>query len=534
MVERALSIAMKAIPRKHLVAGAIALGLVAVAVLAGIGSTRWSSPAHRSRAHVATLKSWHVDFSNWFRDGAFEPMENQIGSYPHPTWSQVRQRSLRSHYRQRYWKKVSRVADAPISTPHPRMTARITVLGTKREEAARQNGLEIPLETLQADAANAVHWPGAPLQLRAIATAWCTDVDEPVTVRADYHDANDGRRLVLEELPKALQEITPEDARYLHLTLLFEAEGDLPFEDMEVLVFDARTHASVAACFRLDHIESGYVTRTDGGFLALDLEAAIWHDTPLDVMVDLPAGPEQRQPFPAVGQTVTFLGAQQRRIELTRLATGEGYPNILDVFGANPKVTFTWQRLEPSVFPQTGSGETVPPERQPSLWDLGDLVESDYLRVRAQREDGEWVNYPMGQFDHGLDAEGAELIFRPGRQRCWFKVAGLPAAPNPRSVRDFLDVRIPGPVEQVEYGWIAEAAQLDYDSQYSNPSASLLDLPLPNVTLRELLRLHAKLEDDIVTVDRENLRLSAESRRRDWRDDLGDWWRAAFREIGFP
>jgi len=470
---------------------------------------------------VATLKSWHYDGGSWFQDGGYIPMDTWIEAHPHPTWDQAHLGSLRSHYRQRYWRKISKVADAPLLTFDAHTTAMVTILGTERE-IARNEGLEVTYETLQADASNAVHWPGGRLRLRAIATAWRTAVDDPPPIQAVFHDALDGRRWAEDEAPAAFREMTPDYTCYLHVRLLFEAEGDLPFEDLEALVFDARTHASVAARYQVEGFGAGLVSRKEGRFLALDLDAALWHDTPLEVMIDLPAGPEQRHPFPALGQAVSFLGAGQRRIELTRLGMGEGYPDVLGVFvQVQPEVTFSWRRPAPGLasFP-------VEKVRKPSLWDLGELLESDYLRVRARSEDEEWVNYPLlGNTDHGLNAEGAELIFRPERLRCWFKVAGLPRAPNPRNVRDLLDIRIPGPVDEVNYGLIAETAQLDYDQQSSNPHTTSLETPRMDVTLRELLRLHAKEEKDVVTVDRKSLRMVAQARRRTWRDDFREWWR---------
>jgi len=464
----------------------VALALLGLSVLAWsvISGARWHSPPTASRAHFhpAALRT-----VNWFEDGK----ESGLATVRQRPWNELQAESVRATYLQRPWERLQLVkADGH----------QVTLRGTPRSPADQEAVFTLPIQVHRADAHNSVTVPGGRLRLVAIAGAWPESLIgyefEAPKVPAAYWGPLDGLAMNEAQFAGPLETMRPSASGCMHLRLLFEVEGDVPMEGVTLRIFDARTHAVVGARENweaYDHVE----VRQDR-YVAIDLDTGVWHDTPLEVMLDLASGAEQRQAIgPATPQTFTFTGPGQRRIEVTRLLTRpETY------FGRSPKLAGDTATFPVSHAPFMSLG------LQFSAWDLGNVLDTDQLYLQSRSPGGSW---PLKGLENVTTPDGPEmdLVYRPERLRCWFRIAGMPMAPNSREgTRDLLDVRIPGPVERLDYTWLAAIAQLEYEDPLEfNVLRPLIPAPR-NRSVRELLQLHARMRGEQVAVDSKKLTLT--------------------------
>lgn len=480
----------------------------------GVGRNTWHSSPTQSRAHLELWSQTDYDPCQWFTKGTMD-WERMGDTTLEASWNGLQKDTFRSRYQQNQWSHLAIKSAGETSA---------LVEGIERPEADRTAGSSIPVQSQHANAANAAKLEGGELQLRAIAATWRNFVDENDEPLQEpvFYDAVTSQPLSPEErsrIPASFLTMGNGYPGYLFVCLLFEVEGDLPFEAMEVRVFDARTKAMLGARRHWDRFEPRLCFR-EGTFVAINLDCGVWHDTPLEIMVDLPAGAPQRQKLAPNGpQTFQFLGQNERRIRIDRLLIRPG--SIEQSQGIKgPLAEFAWI---PDRSPLHGW------QAEEAIWDLGNLLQADFLELRAKKADGELFRTMLLNHARLPEATDYELVYYPERQRCWFQVAGLPMVPNSRTgTHDLLDVRIPSPIKRVGYDWVASMAQLSLRDYHTGSSLWYrLDPPMKDATLREMLRISSKGQNERVTIDQHKLELKVrpEPEEPKWLQAVRDGWK---------
>ncbi|MEM7011568.1 MAG: hypothetical protein AAF585_08810 [Verrucomicrobiota bacterium] len=303
------------------------------------------------------------------------------------------------------------------------------------------------------------------------------------------------------------------------LRLIFRGPAAALVRDPISYVFDARTQWLVA--------HGGPIEFGDE-FVVSDVRLSLWHDTPLDVVIDVPCGKPETAAIPRELGT-QFKVADSIRIQVGALGAGRakavgGRGEIFDVVGDVENEGFVVARLSPSIWAQQCQvgleGQTI--------------AERTWLEA-IPRFQAAKVSQPIDK----VAADDLRVFWFPDRARIWFRIESLRDMPNKRSVGNLFDVKIPQVEVSDRAGFEAmlllagRATQHDVLSQgvYWNygvgdpPPEGYFPRKWKNVKasqlLRELLRFH---KDGQVRIDRAEQYLIYEEREKStWWEDTKTW-----------
>ncbi|MFT5465453.1 MAG: hypothetical protein ACI8UO_000548 [Verrucomicrobiales bacterium] len=360
------------------------------------------------------------------------------------------------------------------------------------------------------------------LDLRLVAAALFVPNYSP---RPQFFDPTTGKDLSRQQL-LALSE----DARDFQpnvllsmptLRLIFDGSAAPLVRDRTNFVFDARTKWLVA--------HGGPIDSKDG-FVVTDIQISLWHDTELDVVLDVPCGNPESVPIPrTVGEQIAI--GESIRVQVGGF--GAGRVKALDQRGltfdvvGNPETEgFVIARISPSIWAkqcQIGIVGEPPAER---AW-----LES------VPRFQPATISRPVDE----ISEDDLQIFWYPKRARVWFRVAAIPAMPNPRSVRNLFNVRIPQVTVNDREGFeamlklAADATQHDDTSdgiywRYGvgeGPPAGYFPRRWENVKasqlLSEMLKFHQKGN---VRIDNQKQYLIYEElEEKTWWQDTKSWFR---------
>lgn len=262
------------------------------------------------------------------------------------------------------------------------------------------------------------------LDLRLVAAALYVPNFSP---RPQFFDPKTGRELTREQLLALSDEARDFEPNIListpTLRLIFDGSAAPLVRDRTDFVFDARTKWLVA---------HGGPTRSRDGFVVTDIQIEIWHDTELDVVIEVPCGELESAPIPrTVGEQ--FAIGDAIRVQVGGLGNGRAKEVdhrglTFDVVGDRQREGFVIARVSPATWAQ-----------QCQIGIAGEKPADRAWLTAVPRFQPAKVNRPVNEI-HEADLR---IFWYPKRARVWFRVAALPAMPNPRSIRNLFDVRIP-------------------------------------------------------------------------------------------
>lgn len=292
-------------------------------------------------------------------------------------------------------------------------------------------------------------------------------------------------------LPGAAQDFEPSpDPSSPTLRLIFDGSATPMVRNAVRRVYDARTQWAVG--------HGGAIESGEGGAIFADLHLALWHDTPLDVVLDVACGEPVSAPIPRE-PGAQFLVDEVLRVQIGGLGAGEAKVvgvrgEEFDIGGDRDASGFVIARVSRSIW-----------ARQCQIGRVGDPVEARSWLEGLPRFQSAALPAPVDR----IAADELRIFWFPDRARVWFRIEGLPGMPNPRSTKNLFDVRIPlVEIDRREdfeslFRHAGQAAQLDVlsDGVYWNygvgtePPAGYFPLEMRNVSatglLREVLRFHA-------------------------------------------
>ncbi len=302
----------------------------------------------------------------------------------------------------------------PYSIPDVEVGERDIWIQRRLIEPPRSHGGEVGALMIEAKGAIAT-LPGE-LEIELAATGLWIPGDEEVL---RYFDPKTGKTVPgFPELPPIAPQFLNDPVQQPVLRLVFAGSG-LRTWDGEVEAFDRRTHWPVI---------SGSVKRS-GPVRFADIQLKIWHDTPIQIMLELPCG------TPDVAAIPTKAGDQivlESGVRFQFIASG---PNDVREVGRRGE---TWD-LVPDNDLRFVLGRV-----SPAVW-------AEQCHFRYQGID-ESLRFPRAWFERKPRIQAArlpmadapiEIVCYPQRARVWFDIEALPFMPNPRSTRNLFEVNIP-------------------------------------------------------------------------------------------
>lgn len=298
-----------------------------------------------------------------------------------------------------------------------------------------------PVEAIQADPSGQVSLPGGgSVKLVAVAVSVPSaddpaDLEDAATEQLLFRRPDDLSEISTAELdtlgvPASTREIVRATRWTPVVRLIIEKKG-LAFERISSFrAFDTRTRASVTEF--LDRHDLGEESSLEGDGLAiLDIYLDIWHDTPLTIAVDLPCGAPVETP---VRLDDGFQSAPVPHARFQLLAACKG------------PLAGTEQSSD-QIYVESGSSDdlaTVLAYRVfPSPW-------AGHMALRVRHGEQEVIRALMSATVGLADApwprseiDQVSLLQFPQRARAIFQIPALPDMPNPRSVANLFDVRMP-------------------------------------------------------------------------------------------
>lgn len=302
----------------------------------------------------------------------------------------------------------------------------------------------------------------------------------------------------------------PPEFRPPILRLGFRTSG-ASFESIDCNAFDSRTGFKVLDQFTQRWFDDLYV---------VDLYLGIWHDTPIDICLDRPAG-----------KPVHTAVAAEDRFRPIELSPGvwfqlfEVAPGFYTEIRTGDIESFTYKRTNSkgvSAFFQSGYGEAT--EQSFIQW----AHSSSELYERLERGANVLATTNPVMFEKAA----LNVVHFPERTRVWLHLPSLPGMPNGRAEsKDLLDVRLPignevqiNDISALQLAYQASEMQFDWghsaDPNFLREGWPEMGVLTPRQLLAEYDRRHPKSE---VVIDSRRHRITIKD-KVSWRERVNYLW----------
>lgn len=269
------------------------------------------------------------------------------------------------------------------------------------------------------------------------------------------------------------------------LKLGLKLEGIEGLELLGVKSFDGRTYAPVSG--------GGYSHGGSEERYSIEMSLAVWHATPIELVLDLAVGPAEVFQFPArPGVTQRFPGGA---VTVAAMTAGErrSWSSMSD--GTQETVTLRFD-------PDADQGQCsvvflVQPDAHPAPIDFEILdAKGEVLSGGGGGTSGRMaiqsVRAPLA------DVTIVRLLYYPHHRRVLFRLPELPGLPRPESpVENLFEVQVPYARFRYENSlrqWLEKTLQLEFRSNLSPTVApGTFPLAFTNVTAGQILEAYLEL-----------------------------------------
>lgn len=355
------------------------------------------------------------------------------------------------------------------------------------------------------------------------------DLQEPLTFRRPSGEALTSADLDALRVPEHGRSVSRAMRWFPMIRLVFRSE-DLEFHRVtEWRAFDQRTQANITQAL-------GVVPVDDPELLILDTDLSIWHDTPVMISLQFPCGQPTVIPLD-LSKTNDVALAPHARFHLVDVIDGI-------VFGAVPKGRAFHLPIE-----QRGAATTFVHRAFPQAW-------AEQVMLRVRRKSGpetdreRWLAADPAP-DLGLvsvdwprdEIEEVSVVFLPHMARALFELPTIPEMPNPRSLGNLFDAKIPrlylpdNPEIKgsQDLSWIllnvvAGATETELDHLTGTPDMNIPDNYCPKLFIdtspRKILAEYQRFaRDPYVHVSRHDHQMRFH-RPEPWKLKVEQWWYA--------
>lgn len=350
-------------------------------------------------------------------------------------------------------------------------------------------------------------------------------------------------------IPRAWRTFPPKLFPHWPWVRLFFRAKDMPgVRALRAHGGDARTGAKLAVDGSEFATRAGVSSHTDshGEWAMIDMVLIAWHDTPLDLEVQLLTGepievelPRELGAQAAFGEwlRVQWVTAGDGAAKVTHFEREDDGPSVpgpaASAFITGIETEFV-NRSNTKPYPNLVIRASAPDFAKAHLGIRG----PNGLRWR-------WDDRSVGDFDFLMiedpDPEQRaplDLVVLPKAASVRFKIAGMPDLPNPRSIENLFETRMPRvvlredfmPPEFMLQAHIALGAQLNWDvDDFDIPGASISALPKDKIfrdtSPQQLLNWYLEnVPGAHVTYDEADRKIYFNQPRETWWDRTKGWW----------